>query len=149
MQTNYNTTAALLHLSVLTQYCIPFGNFIFPLVIWSSLKEKSELIDRHGKEAINFQLSLLVYTIVVAIISIPLFMAGILENLTFRDFGSIVREENISFDGDFTSVIATVGIAAIILTILKLAEFILVIVAAVKAANNEEYRFPITIRFIK
>ena len=53
---NEQTLAALLHLSSLSQYFIPFGNLILPIIIWSSKKEKSEDIDYHGKQVINFQL---------------------------------------------------------------------------------------------
>uniref|UniRef100_UPI00286AE0C0 DUF4870 domain-containing protein n=1 Tax=Flavobacterium sp. TaxID=239 RepID=UPI00286AE0C0 len=52
--TSKNSTAALMNLSTLTQYFIPFGNFIFPIIIWSANKEKSEYIDQQGKQTINF-----------------------------------------------------------------------------------------------
>ena len=59
---NEKTIAALTHLSALSQYFIPFGNFIFPIIIWSSKKDKSEFIDSNGKNVINFHLSLLLKT---------------------------------------------------------------------------------------
>ena len=47
-----NSTAALMNLSTLTQYFIPFGNLIFPIIIWSTNKDKSEYIDQQGKQTI-------------------------------------------------------------------------------------------------
>ncbi len=52
------------HLSALAGLVIPFGNVIGPLVIWLVQRDKSPFIDDQGKEAINFQLSLLIYTAV-------------------------------------------------------------------------------------
>jgi uncharacterized Tic20 family protein len=34
--------------------------FVIPLVIWLINKDKSKFVDRHGKEVINFQLTLLI-----------------------------------------------------------------------------------------
>ncbi len=45
-----------------------FGSIIAPLVIWLIKKEEHPYIDEHGKEAVNFQISMLLY----AIICIPL-----------------------------------------------------------------------------
>ncbi|MEM8520606.1 DUF4870 domain-containing protein [Flavobacterium sp. PL12] len=35
--------AAFTHLSSLTQYFIPFGNYIFPILLWSSKKTNQNL----------------------------------------------------------------------------------------------------------
>ena len=42
-------------------------------------KDKSEFIDKHGKQAINFQLSILLYTLFIGAITIPLFLFGVLN----------------------------------------------------------------------
>ena len=52
------------HLSALAGLVVPFGNVIGPLVIWLVQRDKSPFIDDQGKEAINFQLSLLIYSAV-------------------------------------------------------------------------------------
>jgi uncharacterized Tic20 family protein len=62
--TNETNTAALLHLSSLTQYFIPFGNYIFPILIWSAKKKESAFIDASGKSVLNFQLSMFLYTLI-------------------------------------------------------------------------------------
>ena len=43
---------------------VPVGNIIGPLIVWLIKKDESELIDYHGKEAINFQITLTIYTLV-------------------------------------------------------------------------------------
>lgn len=38
--------------------------FVAPLVVWLVFKDRSAFLDRQGKEALNFQLSYLIYFIV-------------------------------------------------------------------------------------
>lgn len=45
-----------------------FGSIIAPLIFWQIKKNEFAFVDEHGKEAVNFQISILLYTI----ISIPL-----------------------------------------------------------------------------
>ena len=148
--TSKNSTAALLNLSTLTQYFIPFGNFIFPIIIWSSNKDKSEYIDQQGKETINFQLSLFVYSIVLALIAIPTIIIAIIRNASFS---ALVESDHLILeDFDFNNIngILTVSIIAIIIFILmKIAEFFLIIYAALKTSNGDDFKYPLTIPFLK
>lgn len=45
------------------------GGFVIPLVIWMMKKEESRFIDRHGKEALNFNISLVIYYLVGGIVT--------------------------------------------------------------------------------
>ncbi len=45
----------LINLSALAFFVIPFGNLIFPFVVWSK-KRKSKIVDKIGRQIINFQL---------------------------------------------------------------------------------------------
>jgi uncharacterized protein len=38
--------------------------FIAPLVVWLVFKDRSRFLDRHGKEALNMQISYLIYFVV-------------------------------------------------------------------------------------
>jgi uncharacterized Tic20 family protein len=146
---NQKNTATFLHLSILSQYFIPFGNFIFPIVIWSSLKKNAEFVDRHGRNAINFQLSIFLYTLLLALIAIPVLMFTIFRSVPVRDLimGNDVLLDNVSF-ADLTGIAAVAIVALTLFFLMKAAEFFLVIFAAVKAANGEEYEYPLTINFI-
>jgi hypothetical protein len=56
------------HLAALAGFLVPFGNIIGPLVIWLIKRAEMPMVDRHGKEALNFQI-----TVMIAImVSIPL-----------------------------------------------------------------------------
>lgn len=62
------------HLSQLVTLVIGFGSLILPLILWLSNKKKVYQMDTHGKNILNFQISLLIY----ALICIPLiFLLGL------------------------------------------------------------------------
>ncbi|MEZ4802978.1 MAG: DUF4870 domain-containing protein [Gelidibacter sp.] len=65
------------HLSQLISLVTGFGSLIVPLIIWITQKEKVFQMDAHGKNIINFQLSLIVYCI-ICIPLILLFGLGLL-----------------------------------------------------------------------
>ncbi|MBH5320501.1 DUF4870 domain-containing protein [Paenibacillus sp. GSMTC-2017] len=62
----------LSHLLALSAFFIPFGSIIGPLVIWLIKRDQSAYIDAQGKESMNFQLSILIYTIISTILAIIL-----------------------------------------------------------------------------
>ena len=70
---NQKNVSAFIHLSTFLKYFFPFANFIAPLLIWTFNKEKA-FVDEHGKQAINFQLSVLVYTVLIGLICLPFFI---------------------------------------------------------------------------
>ena len=59
--------AAFAHLSGLV-YLIGVPGIFGSLVIWLWKRDSHPLVNQHGKEAVNFQLSLLLYTVGAAII---------------------------------------------------------------------------------
>ncbi|MBU2940421.1 DUF4870 domain-containing protein [Lacinutrix sp. C3R15] len=65
------------HLSQLVTLVIGFGSLIVPLILWATQKEKVQEMDAHGKNIINFQLSLIVYCI-ICVPLILLFGLGLL-----------------------------------------------------------------------
>lgn len=106
------TWAMMTHLLSLTGYISGIGFILGPLLMWLFKKDKSSYVNYHGKESLNFQISIIIYG----------FIAGIL---------------------------CFVFIGFLILPILGILQLILVIIASVRAKDGEEYRYPMTIRFIK
>jgi len=86
--------------------------FVAPLVVWLVFKDRSAFLNRHGKEALNFQISYFIYFVVA----------------TF-------------------SLILLIGF--LLLPVVGIAWLVFMIIAAVKASNFEDYRYPLTIRLIK
>ncbi len=138
-------TAFLTHLSSFFSFVFPFGSVLGPLVMWSVNKERSEYVDENGVEAVNFNLSYVLYSIVLGMLMFPFAFSSFFHHLrSVDDFDNI----NFHFDFDFSNVFGFISIASILsaLTILK---FVLVIIAAIKARRGEVYKYPLTIKFIK
>jgi len=62
--------AMFCHLSTLAGYVIPVPGFnvIAPLIVWLIKKDEFPLVNDQGKEAINFQINILIYAIVSALL---------------------------------------------------------------------------------
>ena len=59
------------HLSVLAGFLpiVPgIGCVIAPLIIWQMKKEEGPFVDENGKEALNFQISMLIYGVVAGLL---------------------------------------------------------------------------------
>ena len=61
----HETLCHLLGLAWLTG--IPFGNVLGPLIIWLWKKDVNPAVDLHGKEAVNFQISMSIYAIIAVL----------------------------------------------------------------------------------
>ena len=139
--------ATFIHLSTFSRFLIPFGNFIGPLVLWIANKDKSEFIDRHGKQALNFQISILLYAIIIGTITIPLFIFKILGNLDFIDFNGFHDFHiNLGKPSPLLYIGGGLGVLMIIAFIIELA---LIVKASLKARDGKPYDYPLTINFLK
>jgi len=127
---NDNNNAFLLHLSAFFGYIFPFGAVVGPLIFWGLNKKKSNFLDKNGKEAVNFNLSYLLYTFILGLSIVPFIIRTVSSDLHHLDlFGMI-------------SIGSIIGILAIV-------KFVLIIFAAIKANQGEVYNYPLTIKFIK
>ncbi|GAB3576370.1 DUF4870 domain-containing protein [Spirosoma luteolum] len=50
--------AMLVHLSALPGTVVVIGSVLLPLIIWQIQKDRSTFVDYHGKEAVNFQITM-------------------------------------------------------------------------------------------
>ena len=85
--------------------------FIAPLVIWLIKRDEDAFVEYHAREALNFQLSLMIYMLV-----------------------------------SFLAVLILIGI--VMIAVVGIFAFVVIIIAGVKAAGGEFYRYPLSIRFI-
>jgi len=83
---HHKNIATCIHLSTFSRFFIPFGNFLGPLVLWIANKDKSEFIDYHGKQIINFQISILIYAIILGTLSVPFFILTLFNDINLLDF---------------------------------------------------------------
>lgn len=115
------TWRVLAHASALIQF-IGIPSFVGPLVVWL-LRREDPVVAPHAREALNFQLSLIIYFaagIAVAIIA-AITIVGL--GLTFLIFA--------------------------FLGVLLLAEIVFAILASLAASRGELYRYPLSIQLIK
>lgn len=60
--------AMLCHLAALSGYVSGLGFIVGPLVIWLIKKNEFSFVNEHGKEAVNFQISMFIYAIIAALL---------------------------------------------------------------------------------
>ena len=141
--------ASLIHLSALTKYFIPFGNYILPIVLWGSKKDSSEFINHNGKNVLNFQLSMLLYSLLLLIVSIPTLLFSIFNNVSFNEIenGNFLMEKLST--GNITGIVIVALVAVGLFFLMKIAEFFLIIYGAIKTNEGECFNYPLTINFLK
>lgn len=114
------TWAMLCHLSALAVVIgVPLGNIVGPLVVWLIKKNELPIVDVHGKRALNFQITA---TITLLVTGLAAFI------LCFACIGYLL-----------------IPVPVIIL----LADLIYTIIAAVKASNGEDFKYPFSFEFVK
>jgi uncharacterized Tic20 family protein len=127
---NVRTWSMLVHLAALSVFIFTPGLVLGPLLVWQIKKNELPEIDRHGKEAVNFQLTV----VIINIILIPILMG----TLGF----SIFWRTPIYFFGPGFGLL-------FIVWCFDLVAIILAVVAGLRANNGGFYRYPFAIRFIK
>lgn len=107
------------HLSALAGFVVPFGNVLGPLLVWQIKKNEIPAVDPHGKASLNFQLTVLIITLIAGVLAFA---------LSFVCIGLLL--------------IPVVGL-------LPLAGMIFAVIAGIKANNGEEYRYPYLWELVK
>lgn len=107
------------HMSALAGLVVPFGNLIGPLVLWQIKRNEFPSVDQHGKESLNFQISILIYLLVGGLLTVlgMIFCIGwlLLPVLLALHFGAII----------------------------------FAVIAGVKANDGVFYQYPLNLRLIK
>ncbi len=91
---NINQLAMYIQLSAFAGYFIPLGTVIVPVILWMIWRDRDPYIDEMGREATNFQLSMVLYYIIsfvlcFIIIGFFLITAAFIFHLAFIIVGSI------------------------------------------------------------
>ena len=144
--------ASLIHISTFAKYLFPFGNFILPLVLWTSNKNASAFVDHNGKQALNFQISILIYSLVLGFIA---FIIALFQAWDLLDFINILEHNKHAVDFridhifKFGSSLMLLGVIGLIWFILFIMDIVCSILGAVKSNEGKEYYYHITIKFIR
>ncbi len=96
---NVRTWNVLCHASALIGFFVPWaGHILGPLIVWLAKRGDSPEIDEHGKESLNFQISMLIYNLIAGVLCLVLIgfvILGILHilNLVLVIVASIQASE--------------------------------------------------------
>ena len=145
-QNNENTNAFLIHISAFAGYFFPFGSIVVPLIIWQTLKDRSSFLDSQGKEAVNFNISYSLYLFLASLIAVPFFLGTIFNRIRSDWGGNFHYDFDIDFGVD--NLFGVIGFTSLV-GIIGLVKVALIIIAAIKANKGENYKYPLTIKFIK
>jgi uncharacterized Tic20 family protein len=67
------TWKVLCHATALAGFFVPWaGHILGPLIIWLAKRGDSPEIDEHGKESLNFQISMLIYNVIAGVLCLVL-----------------------------------------------------------------------------
>ncbi|MFD2824312.1 DUF4870 domain-containing protein [Lacinutrix iliipiscaria] len=139
--------ATFIHLSTFSRFIIPLGNFLGPIILWVANKDKSDFVDAHGKQAINFQISILLYSIVVGLLTVPFFIFNLFNGIDFLDINAF---ESIQINIDKPSPLLYIGGAFAGLAVVGfILELVFIIKASLTAREGDFYKYPLTINFLK
>lgn len=83
----------------LTFLKIPLLNIVVPLVLWLVKKDQSEFVNDQGKEALNFQISITIYSLCVLPLCLILIGIPILIAIAIFDFVMLIIAAINSHDG--------------------------------------------------
>ena len=112
--------ALVSHIGSLVAAYIALG-FLAPLLVLLLKGDSSPFVRRHAVESLNFQISLLIYALVGTVLA-------------------------------FIFTVMTVGLGLLVVLpvalVLAVVALALIIMATVKASQGEDYRYPLTIRFV-
>ena len=106
------TWAILVHVAALAGLIVPLGSILGPFIVWIIKKPDSDHVNRHGKAALNFQISMMLYVIPMII-------------LMFVFIGFLILPFYVIF------------------------WFVMVIVATIRAADDAEPGYVLSIPFLK
>jgi len=90
------------HFASFAGFLIPFGGVLGPLVVWQLKKDESEYVDYHGKEAVNFQLTMLIalfisFILVFVLIGIPLLIGLAIFDLIIVIIAGVKANDGVHF----------------------------------------------------
>ncbi|UBZ14278.1 DUF4870 domain-containing protein [Flagellimonas marinaquae] len=148
--------SAIIHASMFSKYFIPFGNFILPLILWTANKKEHAFVDYNGKQALNFQISMLLYSIVAGLVTIPFFIGFWPDLFDWNFFGfhglSDLNNLNIHIDSDdfrFGRLFWPMGITGFLQVALGVVNIVFTVLATIRTNEGEYFKYPFTIKFIK
>lgn len=140
------TPALLMHLSPLLGLVLPaLGNVLGPLAAWLAYRDRSRVLDAQGKEALNFQLSVWLYSFLTGLLFFALFSLGLLGGA----FGAAAGGPDLGALAIFGSLAAFFAFFIPVSLVLWAFPLVVMLLAVIRVNQGRAYRYPLSIRFIR
>ena len=99
--------AMLCHFAAFLGLVFPFGSLLGPLILWQFKKDMDPLIDDQGKEALNFQItvaiaSMICFVLMLLLIGFVLFGLLAIAALVLTIIGGVKANEGFPYRYPFT-----------------------------------------------
>lgn len=78
------------HVSSFLGWVIPLGNILAPLGVWLGQRKYSSFVEEHSRESLNFQLSVVLYSLLASRLFTKSFADGLLAVITLYVVYSVV-----------------------------------------------------------
>jgi len=121
-------------------FALPAVNIAIPGLIWLWKRPSSSYIDFQGREAVNFNIALCVYGLMLFLVGTILFF------IYLAIFGATIEDSAGAIETVFSGIESVAGVVAAIATLWSLG---LAITAAWKTKQGQVYVYPLTWRFLK
>lgn len=144
---NQKNVGAIMHAATFAKYIFPLGNFVAPLVLWTIHKDKP-FLDHHGKQALNFQLSILVYALGLGLLSVPFVAIFAADFVGLLDSLNGITNYHQGSSSNIAGYIILFIVFALLFFGLFLFELYYVIIGAIAASKGEYFTYPLCIKFI-
>lgn len=107
---------------IATAGALSIFTFVFPLIVMNTIGSRSARVRAHAVESLNFQLSMLLYSVTLTIVMLVVALATI-----------------------------GLGLLVMIPALIALGLFwvVVMVIASVQASNGGFYRYPLNIRFVR
>lgn len=107
-----------------------FTSFLVPLILWLVKKDGSRFVDLHAREALNYQVTMIIYYTLLTGLGVVLY-------IVFAA-GGAERE----------AVLYSMGISFLLMMLLFAMESICVLLASIAAYRGKSFRYPFNIRVL-
>lgn len=130
---NENTYSFLIHISVLLGFLHLALGLVAPIILWTLNRDRSQIIDAHGKNVLNWILSFSIYMSLCLIIVFPV---NSLMHVSL-DYSYDFRVQPPIFSGFLP------------ITLLMLINMLFILLGGVKASAGVVWKYPFSIKFFR
>ncbi|MBB5233642.1 DUF4870 domain-containing protein [Deinococcus budaensis] len=140
------TPALTVHLSPLLGLVLPgLGNVLGPLAAWLAYRDRSRLLDAQGKEALNFQLSVWLYSFLTGLLFFALFSLGLIGGAV----GAASGAPDLGAFALFGSLTAFFAVVLPVSLVLWAFPLVVMLLAVIRVNQGRAYHYPLSIRFLR